>query len=68
MNSVLAYLDSMLLPIGLPEVVHYVVLTSIKIGVVIVPLLIAVAYFTYAERKVIGYIQNRIFTNRVGRY
>ncbi|MEE8237639.1 MAG: complex I subunit 1 family protein, partial [Gammaproteobacteria bacterium] len=58
----------MLLPIGLPEVVHYVVLTSIKIGVVIVPLLIAVAYFTYAERKVIGYIQNRLGPNRVGWY
>ena len=38
----------------------------IKIVVIIVPLLIAVAYLTYAERKVIGYIQVRIGPNRVG--
>lgn len=33
---------------------------------VIVPLILAVAYLTYAERKVIGYIQVRIGPNRVG--
>lgn len=38
----------------------------IKILVIVVPLLIAVAYLTYAERKVIGYIQIRIGPNRVG--
>ncbi|GGI84220.1 NADH-quinone oxidoreductase subunit NuoH [Legionella impletisoli] len=38
----------------------------IKIVVIIVPLLISVAYLTYAERKVIGYIQVRIGPNRVG--
>ncbi|WP_133130548.1 NADH-quinone oxidoreductase subunit NuoH [Legionella yabuuchiae] len=38
----------------------------IKIIVIIVPLLIGVAYLTYAERKVIGYIQVRIGPNRVG--
>ena len=38
----------------------------IKIVVVVIPLLIAVAYLTYAERKVIGYIQVRIGPNRVG--
>ncbi len=38
----------------------------IKILVIIVPLLLAVAYLTYAERKVIGYIQVRIGPNRVG--
>lgn len=32
----------------------------IKILVIVVPLLISVAYLTYAERKVIGYIQVRI--------
>ena len=43
-------------------------LTSIVIkGVmIIVPLILAVAYLTYAERKVIGYIQVRIGPNRVG--
>ncbi|MCE3045272.1 NADH-quinone oxidoreductase subunit NuoH [Legionella sp. 16cNR16C] len=38
----------------------------IKILIIVVPLLIAVAYLTYAERKVIGYIQIRVGPNRVG--
>lgn len=38
----------------------------IKILVIVLPLLLAVAYLTYAERKVIGYIQVRIGPNRVG--
>ncbi|MCS4504671.1 NADH-quinone oxidoreductase subunit H [wastewater metagenome] len=39
-----------------------------KIVVLLVPLLIAVAYMTYAERKVIGWIQLRRGPNRVGAY
>ncbi|STX30083.1 NADH-quinone oxidoreductase chain H [Legionella beliardensis] len=38
----------------------------IKILVIVIPLLIVVAYLTYAERKVIGYIQARVGPNRVG--
>lgn len=38
----------------------------IKILIIIVPLLLGVAYLTFAERKVIGYIQIRIGPNRVG--
>lgn len=38
----------------------------IKIVVIVLPLLLCVAYLTYAERKVIGYIQVRIGPNRVG--
>ncbi len=38
----------------------------IKIVGIVIPLLLVVAYLTYAERKVIGYIQVRIGPNRVG--
>lgn len=38
----------------------------LKILVIVIPLLLAVAYLIYAERKVIGFIQVRIGPNRVG--
>ena len=40
----------------------------IMVGIVLIlaPLMLSVAYITYAERKVIGYIQVRIGPNRVG--
>lgn len=38
----------------------------IKILLIVIPLLGAVAYLTLAERKVIGYMQSRIGPNRVG--
>ncbi len=37
-----------------------------KIVAILLPLLLTIAYMTYAERKIIGYIQVRIGPNRVG--
>ncbi|PWV59247.1 NADH-quinone oxidoreductase subunit NuoH [Plasticicumulans acidivorans] len=41
-------------------------LILLKIIAIVAPLMLAVAYLTFAERKVIGYIQVRIGPNRVG--
>ncbi len=43
-----------------------VVWTLTKIMALVVPLMLGVAYLTYAERKIIGWMQVRIGPNRVG--
>lgn len=43
-----------------------VIWTLIKIFALVIPLMLGVAYLTYAERKIIGWMQVRIGPNRVG--
>ena len=48
------------------ENITYLMITIIKILMIVVPVILGVAYFTYAERKLIGFMQDRIGPNRVG--
>ena len=50
----------------LPDSAVALTVIVLKILVIILPLMGAVAYLTLAERKIIGYIQVRIGPNRVG--
>ena len=60
-------MDSMLATwLGIPEWVRELLIIVLKIIVVVLPLIICVALLTFFERKVIGYMQNRIGPNRVG--
>ncbi len=49
-----------------PEWLQVLIVILLKIVAIILPLILAVAYTTYAERKIIGYMQDRLGPNRVG--
>ena len=51
---------------SLPFELQVTIESLIKIVAILVPLLLCVAFMTYAERKIIGYIQVRVGPNRVG--
>jgi NADH-quinone oxidoreductase subunit H len=52
--------------LALPAEVQFTLISVLKIVVVLVPLILGVAYFTYWERKIIGWMQVRVGPNRVG--
>jgi NADH-quinone oxidoreductase subunit H len=59
-------LENGLQGVGLPNGVVTLALILIKIIILLMPLMIAVAYLTYAERKVLAFMHVRIGPNRVG--
>mgnify|MGYP001569286731 CR=1 FL=1 len=65
MEFFLPYYQSWFGPVWGPQIFTFVK-TMLLIVAITLPLMLCVAYLTYAERKIIGYMQIRIGPNRVG--
>ena len=65
-DHVLAPAVGWIVPEGYAAYTLYTLEVLVKILAILLPLLLCVAYLTYAERKIIGYIQCRLGPNRVG--
>ena len=48
------------------DIIFYIINTLVSILTVVVPLFLIVAYVTYSERKIIGFMQSRMGPTRVG--
>ena len=65
-DNILAPVVALLVPDNYADYSLYTLEVLVKIFAIVIPLLVVVAYMTYAERKIIGYIQCRVGPNRVG--
>ena len=65
-DYILAPVVAWLIPDNYADYTLYTLEVLVKILAIVLPLLFCVAYMTYAERKIIGYIQCRLGPNRVG--
>jgi len=65
MEFFLPYYQSWFGPVWGPQIFTFVK-TMMLIVAITLPLMLCVAYLTYAERKIIGYMQIRVGPNRVG--
>jgi len=65
-TSILMPVVGYVVPLSFQNEALLILSTIVKIVAILVPLLLSVAYLTYAERKIIGYIQGRLGPNRVG--
>jgi NADH-quinone oxidoreductase subunit H len=61
-----AWLDQFEIWRGLPPELQLLFVSTVQIVIVLVPLILGVAYFTYWERKILGWMHVRIGPNRVG--
>lgn len=65
-DNILSPITGFLFPASIEAQALYTLDIIVKILVIVIPLMIIMAYVTYAERKIIGAIQGRIGPNRVG--